>query len=314
MRENTTDSESYRPQTASRRAVLRSLAAGSAVLSGVGLAGARENGDGFPPKGITTYGGAVTLGEGTVRPFTSETPSGEPNYHGVEFERAALKRLPSKAELNADRTAASPTYDDKYSAAGEALEIHTKESLEFFVEFPDAAKTPFTFLGLNWNPEGHSGAGGAWTAEHFDIHFHMLDTATIDAIEGPDFAPYDDIPAERMPAGYGRSPEFAASERYITDMGEHVAPGDAPEVPGNPDAFANTLIQGFVEVNAAPQLAFVEPMITREFLQSAGGTERYDVPQPAVYPHEKRHPTQYSVRDIPANDSVAVVLEAFEQV
>jgi hypothetical protein len=286
---------------------------------GSAVAGARRRrtaaARGFPPAGTTTFGDAVTLGTGEVRPFTTATPSGEPKYHGVEFDREVLTgSLPTPAELAADRTSDDPEYDDKYSASGQALEVHRRESLEFFVPFPDAEATPFTFLGLNWNPEGHAGAGGAWSKPHFDVHFHMLGTDTVDAIEGPDFAPYDDIDGAKIPAGYSRSPPPAASERYITDMGEHMAPSDAPEVPGNPSAFTNTLIQGFVGVDGVPELAFVEPMLTREFLREFRGTERYAVPQPDVYPHEHQHPTAYSVRADPADDTVVVALQAFESV
>lgn len=308
--------ESHRQEPVSRRCVLRSAAAG-ALLAGSGLAGAESADEAgrFPPGESTTFGDSVTLGAGEVRPFTATTPSGEPVSHGVEFDREALSgALPDAAALAADRRSDDPTYCDKYSPAGRALEIHRRESLTFFVPFPAAERTPFTFLGLNWNPEGHAGAGGAWTAPHFDVHFHMLETDTVDRIEGPKPAPYDGIPDERIPAGYERSPPSAADERYIADMGEHLAPSDAPEVPGTPDAFTHTLIQGFVGVDGAPELAFVEPMLTREFLREFEGQERYDVAQPAVYPHEKQHPTAYSVRADPSAETVVVAIEGFEPV
>jgi len=300
-----------------RRQLLRATAAGALVVgSGTASAASRDDaGAGFPPDGLTTYGRTVTLGDGEVTPFTTATADGGPRYHGVEFDREVVTgSLPSAADLAADRTCEDSTYDDKYTPAGEALTVHRRESLQFFVPFPDADETPVTFLGLNWNPNGHPGGGGAWAAPHFDVHFHMLETDTIDAIEGPQYPPYDDIPAEQIPAGYNRSPPAAASERYITDMGEHLAPADAPELPGNPDAFTNTLIQGFVGVDGEPELAFVEPMLTREFLREFEGTEHYEVPQPSVYPHESQHPTAYSVRTDSADRTVTVALERFESV
>ncbi|WP_199236408.1 hypothetical protein [Halorubrum sp. ASP1] len=339
------------PPAANRRAVLRGVAAtGAAAILGSGtVAGdpgrGRGNdpdgapGGGFPPKGITTYGRSVDLGNGSVRPFTTETPSGEPKYHGVEFERAALEGLPSADALAAADNRAET---DKYRTGGQATEVHFKQSLQFFVPFPDAAETPFTFLGLNWNPGGHFGGAGAWLKPHFDVHFHMLDPARIDAVEGPRLPPYDtgngeyepgtpqpDFDGEvtetnfdyaQLPEGYARSPQPVADQRYITDMGEHTAPADAPELPdapgepGDPDAFDNTLIQGFVGDADSSRLAFVEPMVTREFLRDADGNETYEVPQPDVYPHEQRHPTQYGVRDVPSKDAVAVMLSGFEPV
>lgn len=330
MFEDRTDEKSDRQRTIGRRAVLRSAVAGSALAgaSGVVSGGSEKNkdrnekgrggddsddGTGFPPKGITEYGESVELGDGEVRTFTAETPSANPKYHGVEFDRAALEGLPEADELKG-----ADEYDDKYGSTGEALEVHRKQSLEFFVEFPDAEETPFTFLGLNWNPDGHPGGKGAWLKPHFDIHFNTLGTEVIDAIEGPKPSPYDEIPSEQIPEGYNRSPPPAADERYITDMGEHLAPGDAPELPGNPDAFTNTLIQGFVGVGEddTPRLAFVEPMITLDFLRDHEETENYEIPQPDEYPYDDptQHPTEYAVRDVPANDTVTVVIQEFEEV
>jgi len=306
----------HRQQKLSRRQLLRATA--TSLVAGAGFTGAASGegaGGGFPPAGITTYGDTVTLGDGEVRPFTSATADGVPRYHGAEFDRAVVTgSLPTADDLAADRTSDDPTYDDKYGSDGEALVVHRRESLQFFVPFPDAEATPFTFLGLNWNPNGHPGGGGAWAKPHFDVHFHMLGTDTVDAIEGPAYAPYDGIPDEAVPTGYNRSPPKAPDERYITDMGEHLAPADAPELPGYPEAFKDTLIPGFVGVDSEPELAFVEPMLTREYLRDIEGTERADIPQPTAYPHDCHHPTAYSVRAVPADDTITVAIQGFEPV
>ena len=329
-----------------RRTLCRSVAAGGALLGGTGLAGAtpgrrRSNGGpkrGFPPNGIAEYGGTVELGDGRARTFTTATPSGEPKYHGVEFDRAALLGLPSAEDLE---TAQNRAKADKYRPQGQAATVHYKESLQFFVPLPDAAGTPFSFVGLNWNPGGHFGGKGAWLKPHFDVHFHMLDPGSVDGIEGPTLPPYDtgngayttgpgpDFDGEvtatnfdhsQLPAGYARAPAPVADQRYITDMGEHAAPADAPELPdgpgdtGDPEAFENTLIHGFTGDASGSRLSFVEPMVTREFLAGVSGTERYDIAQPEEYPHDDQHPQAYSVRDVPSRDAVAVVLEEFEQV
>ncbi|OYR50133.1 hypothetical protein [Halorubrum sp. Ea8] len=342
-----------RPRDANRRGVLRGVAAaGAAIVWGSStVAGKPGNGNGgsdsgggkFPPKRLTEYGRPIKLGKGIVRTFTKVTPSGETEYHGVEFDRAALEALPSAEELkNAAESSGHGPYADKYNPTGEALEVHYKYSLQFFVPFPDTADTPFTFLGLNWNPGGHFGGKGAWLKPHFDIHFHMLDPATVDAVEGPRLPPYDtgngeytsgspapdfdgkvtdtNFDYDQLPEGYARAPDPVADQRYIRDMGEHTAPADAPELPdgpddvGDPGAFDNTLIQGFIGDADSSRLAFVEPMITREFLRNFNGNEEYSVPQPDAYPHDQRHPTKYRVRDVPSKDVIAVVLEKFEQV
>jgi len=324
----------------SRRTLLQSTLAGSAILGGVGLPIATANDEqsdakgtgnstdsweGFPPSGITEYGRSVTLGNGRVRTFTSETPSGEAKYHGIEFDHAALEGLPDETDITESDNRAET---DKYRIGGQAATIHFKQSLQFFVPFPDAANTPFTFLGLNWNPDGHFGGKGAWEKPHFDIHFHMLDPATVDNIAGPQVPPYDAKTSDgietnfdfaQLPEGYMRPPPPVADERYITDMGEHAAPTDAPELPNGPDEqgdptnFDNTLIQGFIGDKEGSQLAFVEPMLTREFLSGFQGAKTYDIPQPDEYPHDQQHPHEYSVRDVPSTDKIAVVIESFKQ-
>ncbi|WP_066415942.1 hypothetical protein [Halorubrum aethiopicum] len=357
MNEDHTSDESDRQRTTGRRSFVRATVAGTALVGGSGVvAGQPGNsgnasggkgggngnggGKGFPPDGITEYGDSVDLGDGEVRTFTTETPSGNPKYHGVEFDRSALEGLPSADDLE---TADNRDETDKYRAGGQATKVHFKQSLQFFVPFPDAEETPFTFLGLNWNPGGHYGGAGAWLKPHFDVHFHMLDPATVDSIEGPGLPPYDtgedyepespepdpdgevtetNFDSDQLPEGYARSPEPVADQRYITDMGEHTAPADAPELPdapgepGDPEAFDNTLIQGFVADAETSRLAFVEPMITRKFLRDHSGTENYDVPQPEEYPYDEptHHPTGYSVRDVPAKDAVVVTIQDFEEV
>jgi hypothetical protein len=336
-----------------RRTLLQSTLAGSAIMGGVGLTTAtarngqsdgkgsgdrNDNSKGFPPSGITEYGRKITLGNGEVRTFTSETPSGEPKYHGVEFDRAALDGLPSEGELSGANNSAET---DKYRFGGQAATIHFKKTLQFFVPFPDATDTPFTFLGLNWNPDGHLGGKGAWRKPHFDVHFHMLDPATVDNVEGPQLPPYDtgndeytggpepnldgkveetNFNYKQLPRGYVRPPDPVADQRYITDMGEHTAPQDAPELPNDPDdqgdptKFDNTLIQGFIGDAEGSRLAFVEPMLTREFLRDFHGIKTYDISQPDEYPHDQQHPHKYSVRDVPSKDRVAVVIQHFKDV
>ena len=292
-----------------RRRFLQVAATTGAVLGAIGTASAtpaRSNGKavGFPPAGTTEWSDPVTLGDGEAKTFTTVTPSGTPKYHGLYLERDALDGLPSAADLADD----ADSYTDKYGATGEALEIHHKWSLEFFVPFPATDATPFTFLGLNWNPDGHP-PDPVWGVPHFDIHFHMLPTATVDAITGP-AAPTYSLPEEYIPEGYARGP--VVDERVITDMGEHMAPGSAPELNGG--TFTNTLIWGAYDPDGdeTAELTFVEPMITRAYLRDHRGVDRRAIPHPETHATAGTYPTTYSVRDVPSDDAIAVVVQAFE--
>lgn len=282
---------------------LASATPGNGGRGGRGEQGGR--GDGFPPEGITDWGDAVNLGDGQARTLTTATPSGNPKYHGVLFEEDAFSGLPSASDLeNAD----DDEYADKYGLDGLATTIHRRWSQEFFVPFPDA-DTAVTFLGLNWNPEGHPGAGGAWGVPHFDVHFHFESPSTVDAITGSGEPNYE-LPAKYVPANYGRGP--VAEERVVTDMGEHLADLTAPEFGGG--EFASTLIWGVYDVDGdgIAEQTFVEPMLTREYLRDASGVDRRSIVEPETYVNAGTYPTSYCVRAVPSRDAVAVYVEAFE--
>lgn len=288
-----------------RRRFLGSVAATGAIVGSSGLASAKTS-DGFPPAGTTEWSAPVTLGNGEARTFTTVTPSGDPKYHGLYLERTALEGLPSADELE---NAGEDDYTDKYGSDGEAVVIHHKWSQEFFVPFPSTDATPFTFLGLNWNPGGHP-PDGVWTVPHFDIHFHMLPTATVDAITGPR-APTYDLPAEYIPEGYARGP--VVDERVITDMGEHMVDPTVSEMSGG--EFTNTLIWGAYDPDddGTAELTFVEPMITRAYFQSHTGVDSRVIAQPETYARAGTYPTVYSVRDVPSDDAIAVTIGEFQQ-
>ncbi|MFD1563083.1 hypothetical protein ACFR99_05935 [Haloarchaeobius amylolyticus] len=288
-----------------RRRFVGSLAATGAVIGLSGLTTADTN-KGFLPAGSTEWGRSVSLGNGEAKTFTTVTPSGMPKYHGLVIERAALEGLPS---ANALASSGEDDYTDKYGPTGEATIIHHKWSQEFFVPFPETNATPITFLGLNWNPGGHP-PDGVWTVPHFDVHFHMLPAETVDAITGP-AAPTYEIPARYVPEGYARNP--VVGERVITDMGEHLVDPTVPEMNGG--TFTNTLIWGAADPDGdgTAELTFVEPMLTRAYLQEHSGTDRRAIAQPDTYARAGYYPTTYAVRDVPSRDAIAVTIENFEQ-
>ncbi|WP_247729887.1 hypothetical protein [Halovivax limisalsi] len=289
-----------------RRTVLGSIAATGVLGGGVGNVAAGTAG-GYPPAGITEWGPSVSLGNGAVRTFTIAPQDTAPSAHGVLIDRAALEGLPSAAALEAG---AETTYTDKYGRTGEALRIHHAWSLAFFVPFPSTRGSSISFLGFGWNPNGHPPAG-VWSAPHFDVHFHMSPAPTVDAISGP-AAPEYTLPARYVPDGYVRGP--VVDERVITDMGEHLVDPTAPELNGGD--FSNTLIWGVADPDGDDigELTFVEPMITRSFLQDHTAVDRRDIAQPDAYARSGRYPTAYAVRDVPSRDAIAVTIDRFVSV
>ncbi|AFO57686.1 MULTISPECIES: hypothetical protein [unclassified Natrinema] len=299
-------------RTARRRTFLRAVPyVGTAITATGTVAGSVTDRD-FPPPTRTEWSEPVSLGNGELRTFTTVSPSGDPTYHGVVLDRDALTGLPSAAVL---RTRAERgDSGNKYGPTGAALEIHHAWSQEFFVPFPETAATPFTFLGLSWNPEGHP-PPGTYDVPHIDVHFHMLEAATVDAITGLNAASYT-IPEPRLPEGYTRVPEPSLGGEFavVTDMGEHLVDADSPAGPG--DEFTATLIWGAYETSGdgRGELTFVEPMVTKRYLETVTGTDRYEIPQPTLYPTAGAYPTAYAVRDVPNDDAIAITIEAFTAV
>lgn len=307
-----------------RRAVLRALGACGVAPLGAGSVAARTASDDDPPaaasderrgaapRGVATWSDPVALGDGELRTYTVQTPGGEPIEHGVAFDDGALAGLPTADELAARGASGDP--GDKYGPEGEAIQIHGAWSQEFFVPIPAAEATPFTFLGLTWNPAGHP-PPGIYDRPHFDVHFHTLEPSTVDAIEGLEPASYE-LPAERVPAGYERLPEPALDGDYavVTDMGEHLADPSSPELAGEAP-FTHTLIWGAYDVDGdgLGELTFVEPMLTRAHLAAARGVEHHAVAQPSVYPNEGAYPQRYTVRRHPSAPVVTVSVGDFRR-
>ncbi|SER16816.1 hypothetical protein [Natrinema salaciae] len=307
--------DSYRTRRASgrrigdRRTFLRAVACVGATLGVPETVAGNTTDRQFPPRKHTTWSDPVTLGDGEVRTFTTVTPSDEPRYHGVVLERDALTGLPSASALRARAERGEP--GDKYGPDGAAVEIHHAWSQEFFVPFPETSATPFTFLGLTWNPTGHP-PPGIYDRPHVDVHFHMLAAETVDAIEGLHPATYS-IPNPRLPEGYTRVPEPTLDDdaAVVTDMGEHLIDPGASEFSGG--QFTHTLIWGAYDTNGdgRGELTFVEPMLTKRYLETVTGCNRYEIPQPQVYPAAGAYPTVYGVRDVPREDAIAVTIESF---
>ncbi|ELY84109.1 hypothetical protein [Natrinema altunense] len=299
-------------RTARRRTFLRAVPWVGTALTATGTAAGSATDRDFPPPKRTEWSEPISLGNGELRTFTTVAPSGDPTYHGVVLDRDALTGLPSAAELRARAERGEP--GDKYGPTGTALEIHHAWSQEFFVPFPETAATPFTFLGLTWNPEGHP-PPGTYDVPHLDVHFHMLEAETVDTIDGPRAAAYT-IPEARLPAGYTRVPEPGLDGDFavVTDMGEHLIDPGAPE--HTDGEFTNTLIWGAYDTtgNGRGELTFIEPMVTKRYLETVTGTDRYEIPQPTLYPTAGSYPTAYAVRDVPSDDAIAITIEAFTPV
>lgn len=166
----------------------------------------------------------------------------------------------------------------------------------FLVPVPAEAKqsTPFKFLMLNWNPEGHE-PEHIYTVPHFDLHYYLTtkeevmgytDTAKLNADPAPGYVPANHIGAHPLPM-----------------MGKHWIDVTSPELDGT-TAFTQTFIYGSYD----SKIVFYEPMITLNFLKQNGNYER-SLPQPAKFKTGGFYPTRLKIKK--QNGTTEIILDGF---
>lgn len=235
----------------------------------------------------TFYGPAREIGAGSARSYVTMS-DGQPIEIGIELEEDALRDLP-----------APDPKSHHHVVAGMHLDMS-----EYLLELPDQAKsTPFNFLELDWNPAGHEPAG-IYDKPHFDFHFYTITQAERDAIDpsDPEYA--------RKAARFPR-PEFVPAS-YMTPppitpvpkMGLHWVSTAADELHGKP------FTQSFIYGSWNGRVAFLEPMITKAFLDS-----KPDLTLPIAaaqcYEPAGLYPATYSIRYDQASGKYRIALKDF---
>lgn len=229
----------------------------------------------------TTYGPAQALGNGSVRSYVT-LDDGEPTAIGLTFSEAALTNLP----------------------AGNEHGTH-----EVVLALPaETAVAPYNHISFDWNPQGHE-PPGVYDRPHFDIHFYMISEAERDAITptDPDFeAKSNKQPAAQyVPAGYVQTPGG------IPRMGAHWVDPTSPEF--TEDGFSRTFIYGFWDGH----MAFLEPMITKAFIESVKASQdqtvSFPIPQPPAVEKPGYYPAQYSVRYDARAKTYTIALEGLKR-
>lgn len=193
------------------------------------------------------YGRSVALGNGQARTYVVvDGMTGDPIEVGVALSEAAMEGLPTQ----------SP-----HRGAG-----HHGAYSEYLLELPADNPTPYRFVEVDWNPDGH---GGPYVAPHFDFHFYRVPLATRNEIDlaAPDFAERASrLPApEEIPAGYASTHVLlntTPAGMTVPRMGLHWVDTNSPELPPRNQPFTTTFIVG----SWNGQVIFDEPMVTRDFI------------------------------------------------
>lgn len=255
------------------------------------------------------YGAGAVLGEVMVRAFAQIEEDGTPYALGIRLPYSDLASLPTEAadgyrclDLN---------NDDAIHVAEECVGGH--ERVLFLPrEWEDRVDSPFRWALFNWNPMGH-GPPGIWDVPHFDFHFFIQSLADRSRIRIGRCAMLVDcedlelgrleVPAMNLPEGY--------EDRGVVEfgMGNHLID---PRTFGTPaERPTHTLIYGAW----AGRVSFLEPMITRAFLERVRtGVEPsgcHEIPQPASVQEPGYYPTVYCVRHRSSRSAFEVSIESF---
>ncbi len=252
-----------------------------ATLTGAGLLAVLAAGASAQRvNGGTVLGAPQPVGQGTARSFITFDDRDRPTTIGVILSAGALSGLPTEAPAGAP-----PVF-------------------EYVLPLPkEAAIAGYTHVTLDWNPQGHP-PPGVYTVPHFDFHFYLITPEERQRIttKGDDLEKARRKPApEYAPAGY-----ILPHGTEVPRMGAHMIKPAADEFQKKP--FTKTFLYGSYD----GRLIFLEPMITKAFLESKPNvTESIGLPQ--AYPGPGYYPTRYSVKYDPASEEVRVSLEGLTQ-
>lgn len=214
------------------------------------------------------YGEAVALGEGTVRSYVL-IEDGAPVEVGVALSEAALAGLPG------------------HGGPGAIPMPDGNSTYEFELQLPATNPTPFQHVTVDWNPGGHE-PPGIYDSPHFDVHFYTISSEARRTIH-PGDPQFGEKAARHPSAEYVPSGYAALVPDAVPMMGLHWFDPASPELNGS--EFTRTFIYGSWD----GQMIFLEPMITRAFLETKPD---FTAPIPVAAQHAVPgyYPGRYSVR------------------
>lgn len=263
-----------------RRTVALTATAALLVSTGCGDDGTA------PDNARTSYGAAKSIGNGTARTYVILDAAGKPTSIGIALTEGALTNLPMIPN------APSP------SAVMLELALPT-----------DAPVTGFDHIMVDWNPLGHEPAP-IYTLPHFDFHFYKVTSAQVMAIMPTDpqyAAKAASFPsAEFIPTGYVAASVLGgttAAAATVPMMGLHWLDTRSPEL--QPPPAGKTFTQTFIYGSYDGKFIFLEPMITKAYLESIKSTAGMtrDIGTAAKVATAGYYPSTFSIRyDVPTKE------------
>lgn len=210
-------------------------------------------------------GPALNVGNGKAWSYIETDENNKPVSIGVVLSQNALTNLPNDASSH--------------------------HGVSYVLSLPSEKKdvTPYDHIGMDWNPHGHE-PEFIYGAPHFDFHFYMMPQAERLAIPAyeQDSVKFKNSPTPQyLPALYMN---FGGG---VPQMGAHWLDVTSPELnPQQPAPFTQTFIYGSYN----GKVIFMEPMITKQFLDTIPHLFERNIPQPVKFQKTGYYPTKMHVQ------------------
>jgi hypothetical protein len=256
----------------------------------------------------TVYSEARRLGDGFAQVYAELDGEGAPQVIGVSFDQGMLQGLPEMP--NTWSRCFDKNGNGRIDAHGEC---NGDYELRFALpqELAKRGTTPFSWVGVNFNPMGHPPpAPPVWAVPHVDFHFYaMAEDAVAQIRPGScsELIDCDDFKRAQIPvpAGYVHADHIDVGAA-VPDMGNHLIDSKTPELVVQGRVFTHTFIFGAYD----GQITFYEPMITLAYLETRPDL-CVPIKQPQAWKTEGYYPTRYCIRHVADDDRYTVSLEDF---
>ena len=205
----------------------------------------------------TEYEGEkVAIGDGFTWTYVQTDANQVPTSIGVRFDESIMDDLPTEGILPTEFTLALPS------------EINVP---------------PYDHVTMDWNAHGHPPLM-VYDLPHFDFHFYFMNQAERDQI-----TPFDSVEFAKPLAPEHLAPLYLETPGGVPRMGAHIIDLTSPEIAGT-GTFTHTFLYGKYD----GQLNFLEPMVTKEFLDSKEHAEG-EIRQPQQWMEEGYYPSSYMI-------------------
>lgn len=237
-------------------------------------------------KSGTFTGSPLSMGSGQARSFVTLDASGNPTAIGLKFGAGLLNNLPAAASTQG-RSAAHSDGTTHLETPVSSLTLPLPSQF---------GKTPVQAISMDWEPGGHPPAG-IYNTPHFDLHFY-LNSAQERAAITPGSNSGTPAPAPGvLPA------QYVSTVDTVPGQGVHWVDPTGPEF-NPPKLFSQAYIYGVDK----GQLAFIEPMVSKAFLDSKQPFSAA-IKQPGVFQKSGYYPSSYSVKFDAAKAEYTIALE-----